>query len=122
MDLGPTLRRLGLALRERSGESPVALAPTAAPASAPPPTAGDELEEEREKARRLARIIVSDIVLYNPKKFSDAVQAGNVVDALDDLLEEGRTLFSERVDARIRDEADYLLEELHRVVKQKAGA
>ena len=120
-DLAPTLRKLGFALREPSEAAAAAPAPTAAAPASADAGPGAELDEEREKAKRLARIIVSDIVLYNPQKFSEAVRAGNVVEALDELLEEGRALFCDRIDARIREESDYLMEELQRVVEERGG-
>jgi hypothetical protein len=90
---------------------PVAPAPSARPA--------DGLEEQRAKAERLARIIVSDIVLYNEQKFAEAVRRGEVLNALEADLAEGRNLFQQRVDARVRGERDYLAEELLRIAKQR---
>jgi len=92
------------------------------PAAAPEPPrarAADGLDEQRAKAERLARIIVSDIVLYNEPKFAEAIRRGNVVEALDGDLAEGRHLFQERIDARVRAERDYLAEELVRIAKQR---
>ena len=89
---------------------------------APPPSApaaSDGLAAEREKAERLARIIVSDIVLYNQEKFSAAISAGNVAEAMDADLEEGRALFRQRVRPELRDEQDYLVAELLRVAQEK---
>jgi predicted Zn finger-like uncharacterized protein len=123
--------------RERSAPPPAAKpsappqrAPAAPPAPAPrmrepaapePPRAraADGLDEQRAKAERLARIIVSDIVLYNEPKFAEAIRRGNVVEALDADLAEGRHLFQERIDARVRAERDYLADELLRVAKQR---
>jgi hypothetical protein len=95
---------------------PSAPAPAAA---APRARASDGLDEQRAKAERLARIIVSDIVLYNEQKFSEAIRNKNVAEALDADLAEGRHLFQERVDARVRGERDYLVDELLRVAKQR---
>lgn len=96
--------------------------PTPAPPSAaasPRPRTADGLEEQRAKAERLARIIVSDIVLYNEQKFAAALKQGNVVEALDGDLSEGRHLFQERIDARVRAERDFLADELVRIAKQR---
>jgi hypothetical protein len=38
-----------------------------------------------------------------------------------DELEEGRALFRERIDARVRNERDHLAEELARAVKARSG-
>ena len=97
--------------------------PAAAPttSAAAPPPADDALAEERAKAERLARIIVSDIVLYNPEKFDAAVRTGNVLQALDSGLEEGRELFRQRIDERVRTERDYLEQELLRVARERGA-
>ncbi len=94
----------------------------AAPAPAPEPTpapAAAPTSEARAQAERLARIIVSDIVLYNEEKFSAAVVNGNVVSALSAELDEGRGLFASRVDAELRAETDFLAEELDRVARAR---
>ncbi len=74
----------------------------------------DGLDDERAKAERLARIVVSDIVLYNEERFAAAVRGGNVLQAMSAELAEGRQLFEERIDARVRGERDYLKDELMR--------
>jgi CheY-like chemotaxis protein len=98
-------------------------APRVEPARVPPaepvrvlPAArrGDGLDEERAKAERLARIVVSDIVLYNEQRFAAAARSGNVLEAMSADLDEGRQLFEERIDARVRAERDHLREELLR--------
>jgi predicted Zn finger-like uncharacterized protein len=90
----------------------VAPATAAAPAAAP-------TSAEAEKAQRLARIIVSDVILYNAQKFEAAVRAGNVVDALSAELEEGYSLFSQRVDPRQFDPREHLQRELVRVARSR---
>ena len=77
------------------------------------------LAAERAQAERLARIIVSDIVLYNEAKFSAAVRSGGVLEAMRDELKEGRALFRERIDVQVRDERDFLADELVRVARAR---
>jgi predicted Zn finger-like uncharacterized protein len=81
--------------------------------------AAEPLAAERAQAERLARIIVSDIVLYNEEKFAAAVRGGSVLETLRDELSEGRALFRERIDPRVRDEKDFLAEELVRVARAR---
>jgi len=65
---------------------------------------------------------VSDIVLYNPEKFDAAARSGgDVAAAMRDELEEGRSLFRERIDAQVRAERDHLAEELNRAAKARSG-
>ncbi len=101
--------------------TPAPVQPTPAPvAAAAPPAADDPQAAERAKAERLARIIVSDIVLYHPDKFTAAVSAGNVAEALKGDLVEGRALFNQRIDAAMREERDFLMDELNRVAAQRS--
>jgi predicted Zn finger-like uncharacterized protein len=97
----------------RSGErsSPIG------PAPEPHDPSADGLDEERAKAERLARIIVSDIVLYNEARFAEAVRAGTPLESLAAELAEGRALFAERVDPRVREQIDHLRDELLRVAR-----
>jgi len=102
--------------------------PAAAPAQAPAPAAaprmptGDGLDEARAQAERLARIIVSDIVLYNAEKFEEGVRAGDVISALDVELEEGRALFGSRIDPRVGTADEFLKRELLRVARSRGMA
>ncbi|HEX9814096.1 MAG TPA: hypothetical protein VGB31_04010 [Myxococcota bacterium] len=92
--------------------------PVPAPASAvtPAPTAADPgIREKIEQAERLARIVVSDIVLYSKEKFEAAVQAGNVLEAMQPEIAEGRSLFTARVEPAIQEMRDFLADELLRV-------
>jgi len=100
-------------------ESPEPQAESAAPQAPPQPTVDPALAEDREKAERLARIIVSDIVLYQGEKFDQAIQNGNLLEMLDAEVEEGRKLFRQRVDEAVRDERDHLLDELMRVARER---
>jgi CheY-like chemotaxis protein len=81
----------------------------------------DPLEVEREKARRLARIIVSDIALYNEGLIELGLRKGGLVDLLRDHLEEGYRLFRSRVRESIAEEADYVREALDAFVERKRG-
>jgi len=90
-----------------------------APIATPP---DDGLTEERAKAERLARIIVSDVILYNEDKFAEALRRGCVVEMMSPDLDEGRGMFCNRIDERVRDEQDYLVEELLRVARLRGEA
>jgi CheY-like chemotaxis protein len=88
---------------------------------APPAPASKDpgIDEKVEQAERLARIVVSDIVLYSKEKFEAAVQAGNVLEAMQPEIAEGRSLFTARVDASIQEMRDFLAEELLRVAEAR---
>lgn len=108
----------------RAVEPPRAPAPAVQPpapvAAVPEPAASDPaIADEIAKAERLARIIVSDVVLYNEAKFTAALRSGHVARAMDADLEEGRALFRQRIDARVREMRDFLAEELLRVARSR---
>lgn len=99
-----------------------ASAPAPAPASITPPAPtpkNDGLDAIRSKAERLARVVVSDVVLYNQDKFNRAVQNGTVLKQMEPDLIEGRAHFNAQIDARVRAEKDYLAEELLRVARMR---
>jgi predicted Zn finger-like uncharacterized protein len=118
---------------------PVAPAPapvaTAEPAAAPTPPGSVQPPQPRVSApprpasadaapdvavadaERLARIIVSDIVLYNPEKFEAGIRDGNVLEVLEAEMEEARGHFDQRVELRVRESRDFLVEEIVRVAR-----
>ena len=63
--------------------------------------------------------MVSDIVLYSKDKFEAAVEAGNVLEAMQSEIAEGRSLFAARVDPSIQELRDFLAEELLRVAEAR---
>jgi CheY-like chemotaxis protein len=64
---------------------------------------GDGEISDSERARRLARIIVSDIALYNQEKVDEGIRRGNWAEQLADEIQEARKLFRERFpDERIQ--------------------
>jgi predicted Zn finger-like uncharacterized protein len=63
--------------------------------------------EAVEKARRLARIIVSDIALYNQEAVTEGIRSGTFFDLLREDVEEGRRLYEQRIPASIRAARDY---------------
>jgi predicted Zn finger-like uncharacterized protein len=68
-------------------------------------------------AERLARIIVSDIILYNQEKFQRAAADGSVAAALEAELMEASVLFRQRIPEEVRANRDFLVEELERRAK-----
>jgi len=127
--LKPILRDLGLSapthadagapevLRGPGTPAPAAVAP------APPAQPADaSIANKIAEAERLARIIVSDVVLYNEEKFAAAIRSGNVVEGLQSELQEGRAHFQQRIDENVRESKDFLAEELLRVARTRGLA
>jgi predicted Zn finger-like uncharacterized protein len=83
---------------------------------APPPV---ELSEPEKKARRLARIIVSDIVLYNQAKVEQGVREGNFYELLGDDIREGERLYRQRISEEIRENSNFLKDAFEDLIAKK---
>lgn len=64
--------------------------------------------EEHEKAKRLARIIVSDIMLYNQDIIEKGIREGSFYKLLEKDIKEGRGYYQEKVPPKIHESTDYL--------------
>lgn len=92
------------ALRPPAG-SPVRFG-TAGPLAVP---RGDD---RRDEARRFARLLASEIKLYNEGAVREGREHGNLYFRLREDIERGRRLYEERVPAEVRGDGDYYYEEL----------
>ena len=112
-DLLEILGGFGLPVKATTPSAPpVETAPAPAPAR-------DELDGERARAARLARVVVSDLVLYQGEAFDRANRDGRLVEEFQGELAEGRQMLADRVDPRVIEERDYLAEELMRVAEDR---
>ena len=72
-----------------------------------------------EEARRLARLLVSEIKLYNEEIIEEGRRAGNIYERLKDDIDRSRQMYEERIDPRLlENDADYFHQEL---VQRLAG-
>lgn len=101
-----------------SGVGRVAPTPTAAPRAAAPPAAAIAPEDQKahEDAKRFARLVVSEIKLYNEQKVLEGRRQKNIYEVLKDDIERGRQMYSDRVPAQIRDVTNYFYDELVRIL------
>jgi len=114
----PALRPAAPAPAPAAKPEPAAPArPAPGPATKPAPSSDPDIAA----AERLARIAVSDVILYNEAKFAAAAAAGNVAKALANELEEARAHFNSRVSPILRQSRDFLREELERRAAQRKG-
>lgn len=74
----------------------------------------DKDQRSHDEARRLARLLVSEILLYNQDEVERGRQHRDICDRLRDDIDRSRQLYEERVDPVIRDSADYFYQELVR--------
>jgi predicted Zn finger-like uncharacterized protein len=73
--------------------------------------------EAEEKARRFARIIVSDIALYNQEAVVEGLRNGTFYELLKNDVTEGRELYEKRVPAAVRTKKDYYQEAFDNFIK-----
>jgi len=70
-------------------------------------------------AKRLARIIMSDIALYNQRAIDEGVRNGTLYDLLRDEIEEGKKLYESRVPAEIASSTDYYREAIDEFIRKR---
>ncbi len=75
--------------------------------------------QDIEKAKRLARIIISDIALYNQDLLEQGIRQNTVEEVLEKDLEEGKRLFNKRISEHIRRQGDFLKESLSDLIQKK---
>ena len=102
-------------------EAPPAPAPVVEEAAAEAGDEDPEVTAERERALRLARIAVSEMLLYSPDKFERAVREGNLEQVLDLEIQEARALLRQRICEEVRAETDFIIDELNRVAAERGG-
>jgi len=56
-----------------------------------------------DKAKRLARVLVSDMIMYNAERHASALEAGSIKDDFEDEIEKSWKEFVEQVGPEIAD-------------------
>ncbi|MEM6701367.1 MAG: hypothetical protein AAF690_01615 [Acidobacteriota bacterium] len=67
-----------------------------------------------EEARRLARLLVSEIKLYNEEQIEEGRRQGNIYEQLKDDIDRSKRMYEERIDQTVRQSTDYFRDELVR--------
>jgi hypothetical protein len=104
--------------------SPAAAAAAAAPAPAParpapaaaPAGVSPEEQKQHEDAKRFARLVVSEIKLYNESKVNEGRRQKDLYERLKEDIERGRQMYSDRVSANVRESTNYFYDELVRIL------
>lgn len=104
----PDERAIGASLPYALGEE----APAAAASTSPPAPPGPGLARQHEDARRLARLLVSEIKLYNEDKVVLGRKARDLYQRLREDIERSRQVYMERVATEVRASTDYFQQEL----------
>lgn len=74
---------------------------------------------EYDEARRLARLILSDIIIYHAAKVEQGIRENNFFDVLRQEIEEGRNYYDSRVPMRVRRDTEIYTETLQQFVQMK---
>jgi len=103
------------ALRQQQAPpAPSRHAPPPPPAAAP--GVSPEEQKAHEDAKRFARLVVSEIKLYNEAKVNEGRRQRDLYDRLKDDIERGRQMYADRVPAHIREHTNYFVDELVRIL------
>ncbi len=78
----------------------------------------DGEEALHEEAKRLARLLVSEIKLYNEEVIEEGRRDGSIYARLKEDIDRSRQMYDERIDPRLREHTDYFVDEL---VQRLAG-
>jgi hypothetical protein len=73
------------------------------------------------EAKRLARTILSDILLYNQAKVKEGIEKDSLFDVLSEELTEGRKYYESMVDASLRQSTNFFNEAVIDVLLKQAG-
>ncbi len=76
---------------------------------------------DHEKAKRLARTILSDISLYNQTKIESGIKNDNLFDVLEEDLKKGRELYRSRVSPDISERTNYFNQAVVDILVKKGG-
>lgn len=74
-----------------------------------------------DEAKRLARTILSDILLYNQAKVKEGIEKDSLFDVLAEELTEGRKYYESMVDASIRENTNFFNEAVADVLLKQGG-
>jgi CheY-like chemotaxis protein/DNA-directed RNA polymerase subunit RPC12/RpoP len=74
---------------------------------------------EYDEARRLARLILSDIIIYHVDKVEQGIRDDNFFEVLRDEIDEGRQYYDSRVPVAVRRDTDIYTETLQQFVQMK---
>jgi len=102
---------------EAETAEPVAATPAPAPEEPAPATAAPaEGDGRHEEARRFARLLVSEIKLYNEEEVDRGRANGDLYQRLREDIDRSREMYEKRIPPEVRTSNDYFKEELIRIL------
>ena len=86
------------------------------PSAPPPPAAGDATPGAEQRARRLARALVSDILVYNQERRDRALHEGNWASALGAEVNRAWDVYKSKVDPQVLRSTSYFKDALNEIL------
>ena len=80
------------------------------------PLAPVEGDERRDEARRFAKLLVSEIKLYNERAVLEGREHGNLYERLKEDIDRSRQMYDDRIPEDVRANSNFFYEELVRVL------
>ena len=75
-----------------------------------------EEQKAHDDAKRFARLVVSEIKLYNEAKVTEGRRTKDIYERLKEDIERGRQMYQDRVVPHVRETTDYFHDELVRIL------
>ena len=107
-------------VKEKTEQKPEPETKPAEKVTAPP--SSSESDEKIERARRLARTIISDIYLYNTAKADESIRNNTFSSVFVPEIKEGLKLYENRIAQEVRDKGDFFKEVLRDFLENKKKA
>ncbi len=79
------------------------------------------LIKNADEAKRLARTILSDILLYNQAKVKEGIEKDSLFEVLTEELAEGKKYYESMVDAEVRQTTNFFNEAVVDVLLKQGG-
>lgn len=93
-------------------EAPAAALPTAEAGAELPP----DVQKQHNKAKRLARVLVKDIVLYHGERVEEGLKKGNLIDTVGDEIKKSWQYYKSEIPEGIINSTDYFKDALNQIL------
>jgi len=103
-------------LDSQSGFTEIDIDETGPKQDVEPPRESPDIRKKKERAKRLARVFVSDILEYNREKRDKALAEGKLMSVLGPEIKKGWEGYKEKVGAEIKESSDYFREALNNIL------
>jgi hypothetical protein len=78
--------------------------------------AQSEIDKKHDEAKRFARLLVSEIKLYNEAKVEVGRKNKDLYERLKEDIDRSRQMYDERIGADVRNSSNYFYDELVRIL------